>query len=199
VEAPRRRWRDVVALLREPDAFLSLHFRHERPMLAELFTWFLPALAVRPLAVLIRSLVIDAPSTALVLAASSFLLQLGAWLLVGSVLPVLAGQFETRFGERDGLLFTGFASIPLWLAGALFVVPELVPWAFWWSRILVFVLALYGAFIALRASIVLGAGEGRWPLVAAFAATYSAVYAFLFVLVGLSSHAALWALGAPTG
>jgi hypothetical protein len=197
VGPPRRRWRDVVTLLREPDAFLSLHFEHERPMVTELFTWFLPALLVRPIAVLLRSFLMDLPSTALVLAASSFLLQLGAWLAVGSLLPVLARQLETQLGERDGVLLTGFASIPLWLAGALFIVPETVPWGFWSSRMLVFVLALYGAFIAFRATIVLGAPhESRGPLVAAFAATYTAVYAMLFVLIGLSSHLVLWALGA---
>lgn len=188
----------MVALLREPDAFLSLHFQHERPVLHELITWFLPALAVRPAAVFLRSLLIDVPSTALVLAISSFVLQLAAWLIVGSLLPPLARSFELHLQERDGLLFTGFASIPLWLAGALFIVPDTIPAAFWWSRILVFVLALYGAFIAYRASGVLGAGEGRWPLVAAFAVFYTATYFVLFVLVGLSSHATLWALGSAS-
>ncbi len=189
--------RGFVHLLREPDGFLALHLRHERPLLPQVLTWFLPPLLVRPAAVFARSAIMDAPDTATVLAASSFALLLGAWLGVGLVLPALARQFQTPLLERDALLLAGFASVPLWLAGALFVVPETSAIAFWWSRSLVLVLALYGAFIVHQALAVLGAREdARWPLTVAVAAAYVVIYAVLFVLVGLSSHAVLFILGA---
>jgi hypothetical protein len=189
--------RDVLHLLRDPDAFLAAHLRAGRPLWPQVLAWFAPVLLVRPAAVFVRSLVMDIPITAMVLAGSSLALQVGAWLAVGSALPPLARQFGAPLQEREGLLLAGFASVPLWLAGALFVVPESVPLAFWWSRSLVFVLALYGLFIAFRAFAVQGASiEARWPLVAALAATYAAVYLVLFVLIGLSSHAVLFLLGA---
>ncbi len=189
--------RGFVHLLREPDGFLALHLKHERPLLPQVLTWFLPPMLVRPAAVFARSAIMDAPDTATVLAASSFALLLGAWLGVGLVLPALARQFQTPLLERDALLVAGFASVPLWLAGALFVVPETSTIAFWWSRSLVLVLALYGAFIVHQALAVLGAREdARWPLTVAVAAAYVVIYAVLFVLVGLSSHAVLFILGA---
>ncbi len=189
--------RGFVHLLREPDGFLALHHKHERPLLPQVLTWFLPPMLVRPAAVFARSAIMDAPDTATVLAASSLALLLGAWLGVGIVLPALARQFQTPLLERDALLVAGFASVPLWLAGALFVVPETSAIAFWWSRSLVLVLALYGAFIVHQAVGVLGAREdARWPLTVAIAAAYAVIYAVLFVLVGLSSHAVLFILGA---
>lgn len=189
--------RDVLHLLRDPDAFLAAHLRAGRPLWPQVLAWFVPVVLVRPAAVFVRSLVMDIPVTALVLAGGSLALQVGAWLAVGSVLPPLARQFGASLHERDGLLLAGFMSVPLWLAGALFVVPETIALAFWSSRILVFVLALYGLFIAFRAFIVLGASvEARWPLVTALAAAYIAVYVVLIVLIGPSTHVALWLLGA---
>ncbi len=189
--------RALLHLLREPDGFLALHLGHERPVMPQVLAWFVPAMLVRAAAVFLRSAIMDAPTTAMVLATGSFALLLGAWLGVGLVLPALGRQFQTPLLERDALLLAGFASVPLWLAGALFVVPETSPIAVWWSRSLVFVLALYGLFIVHRALAVLGArDDARWPLVAAIAATYAAIYLVLFVLIGVTSHAVLFLVGA---
>jgi hypothetical protein len=191
-------WHDLARLLRTPDDFLAEHLRRSHPVLPQILVWFVPAILVRPIAVLLRSLILEAPTTAVVLATSSVALQIGCWLVMGSVLPVIAHQFDTLMRERDGLLLVGFASVPLWLAGALFVVPDAPPLLFWWSRFLVFLTSLYGGFIAYRGLGVLGAAsEARWPLVAALAATYLAVYTVLFVLLGLSSHAVLFLMGTP--
>ncbi len=189
--------RGFVHLLREPDGFLALHLRHDRALWPQILTWFLPPMLVRPAAVFVRSAIIDAPDTATVLAAGSFALLVGAWLGVALVLPALGRQFQTPMLERDAMLVAGFASVPLWLAGALFVVPETSPIAFWWSRSVVFVLALYGIFIVHHAVGVLGGREdARWPLVVAISAAYAAIYFVLWFLVGVSSHAVLFILGA---
>jgi hypothetical protein len=194
------KWRQVVRLLRSPDGFLHTHLQPDRSLLRETFVWFAPAMGVRPLAVLVRSLILDAPATAVVLTISSLVLQVGVWLSVGLVLPVVAHQFQTTMREREGLLLAGFASLPLWFAGALFLVPETAPVpVFWWSRLLVFILALYGVYIVFRALVVLSVRrEVRVPLVTAMGVTYVALYFVLFVLLGISSHIMLFIFGSSS-
>lgn len=183
--------------MRNPDRLLAEQIASSRALAPQLLGWFMPALMVRPAAVLLRSLVIEAPTTAAVLAASSLILQIGTWVAFSLALPVLGRQFDVHLRERESLLLTGFASLPLWVAGALFVVPETIPLAFLWSRTLVLLLALLGAHIAYRGLGVVGArAEARLPLAAAMTATYGAVYLVLFVLLGVSSHALLYLLTA---
>ncbi|MBN1960417.1 MAG: hypothetical protein JW841_05685 [Deltaproteobacteria bacterium] len=189
-----KHWRQLIVFLRSPDDFLHLHLQPSRIFLREIYTYFIPPLAIRPITVFLRSLILDAPTTAIILAISSFILQAGVWLILGAILPTMVHQFQTQIREREALLITGFASLPLWLSGALFLVPDTAPLSlFFVSRLFVFILALYGAFIAYRAFTVLGVKrEACAPILAVFSAAYAVLYFILFVVIGITSHIILF-------
>lgn len=151
-----------------------------------------PATSVRALAVLIRSLVLGAITTGVVLGVGGFILQVGTWVAVSLAVPSIARALEVEISDRQSLTILALASIPLWLAGALYAVPE-DTFLFYWSRSLVILVALYGLYIAYRGfSIVTDKTEARIYLTLLVGGVYVAVYLVLFMLLGLLSHLVLF-------
>ncbi len=195
--AVRHHLRRLLRVLRAPDELLHERLYDSRPLIQVLGKWMVAPLCIRPAAVLFRSIIVDAQTTAVVLATGSLALQIGVWLAASALLPTLAHQFRAPLREHDALLLCGFASMPLWLSGALFVIPSAFSFMFWWSRLLSLFFGLYGVFIFYRGLHVLGLRrEVRLPIVVSFTTIYLVIYAVLFALLGLSSHVILWVLGA---
>lgn len=154
---------------------------------SELFLRFVtPLVAIRSVAVLIRSLLMGDPAAGIVLALGNFVLQMGVWLAVSFALPVLVKQFRNEMDDRLGFSVMSYASAPLWLAGALYLIPEDPPLTFFWSRSLVAVLAGFGGFVLYRSFQVLEL-RPKTILIPAVAVGYTLTYLFLFALVGLST------------
>ncbi len=189
--------RDIAAVVTRPQGVLAANLDVPPTLSSQLWRLVLPAVAIRSLAVLLRSLLLDAPTTAVVLAVGSLALQVGTWAAVGLALPALARQFEVAVSDRQATLIVALASCPLWLAGPFFAVPETSELFFYWSRSLVLAVSLYGLYIAHRAFTLLGArAEARLPLTAMLGAIYVALYFVLFTLIGISSHLVLFLWGA---
>lgn len=186
---------DLLALVRAPRGLLAERLRAPLSPRLLLVGTVLPLALVRPAAVLVRSIVTGHPVAGVVLGTGSVALQLGCWVALALALPPLAKQFGATIDERQGLLLATYASIPLWLAGVLYLVPE-EPWSlFVWSRFLVSLAALYGLYLLTLGLEALAVNSRRF-IVGAATATYLMVYFVLFVLLGLGSHVALFVLGA---
>jgi hypothetical protein len=143
--------------------------------------------------VLLRSILAGSPMTGIVLGLGSLALQLGAWLGLGLVLPAVARQFKAELPDPQAFVLATYTSIPLWLAGLLYVVPE-DPWlVFLWSRGLVLLVALYGLALMQRGFAVLEINRKiRTPLLASMGVAYFLLYILLFVLVGVAAHVVLF-------
>ncbi|MEO0815552.1 MAG: YIP1 family protein [Myxococcota bacterium] len=161
--------------LSEPEAPSTLFVRFVTPLVL-----------IRSVAVLLRGLLIGDPAAGIVLALGNFVLQMGVWLAISFALPVLVKQFGSRMDDQGGFAVMSYASVPLWLAGALYIVPEEPPFTFFWSRSLVAACAGFGVYVLYRGFQVLEIRR-KSILVPAVVVGYSITYLFLFGLVGLSS------------
>ena len=136
---------DMLMLVRDPRELLHERLKSSIPPQLLLVGTVLPLVAIRPAAVLLRSIVTGHPIAGMVLGASSIVLQIGCWVSLAISLPALAKQFGATVGERQAWMLATYASAPLWLAGLLYLAPE-DPWMiFFWSRLahaLVYMLAI---------------------------------------------------------
>ena len=187
---------DMLKLVRTPRALLER--RLEAPAAASVLflSVVTPLASLRPLAVLVRSVLTGTPLVGFVLGIGAFALQVGTWLGIALVIPTLARQFKCEIDERTSFTLTTFALMPLWTAGILYVVPEEPALIFWWSRLVVAAVACYGVLITYRGVQTLKIHRRvRMPLVAAIAGTGAVIYGLLFLLLGISSFVALFILG----
>ena len=96
---------------------------------------------------------------------------------------------------RQGFALATYASIPMWLAGALYVVPEEYWLLFLWSRGLVLLVALFGLIIMHRGFAALEVNRKvRAPLLVGLSIAYLTAYVLLSVLVGVASHIVLYVI-----
>jgi len=183
------RLRDIGALLSGPAAFLEPRLKTPEAARHLLVATVSPLCALRALAVLLRSLLAGTPFVGLVLALGNFAMQVGAWLGLALVLPALARQFRVTLSEPVAFVLATYASVPLWLAGVFYVLPE-DPWlVFVWSRAVVLAVALYGLIILDRGLLGLDlAGKLRSALVTGIAVASLTLYLLLFIVFGIASH-----------
>ncbi|MEO1172121.1 MAG: hypothetical protein AAFX94_08725 [Myxococcota bacterium] len=146
-----------------------------------------PLIGIRSAAVLLRGMIAGEALVGFVLALGNFVLQMGAWLAVSFTLPVVVKQFGSRMEDRTGFAVTSYVSAPLWIAGALYIVPEEPPLTFFWSRALVTFFAGFGLYVGYRSFEILEV-KSRSAVLGAMVAVYVVAYLFLFGLVGLSSN-----------
>ncbi|MBI3180368.1 MAG: hypothetical protein HYZ27_11945 [Deltaproteobacteria bacterium] len=180
---------EISALLRGPGAFLEPRLGEPQGP-RELFSGVVaPLMAVRSVAVLVPSFIAGRPLVGVVLALGNFVLQLGTWLGLALVLPTLCRQAQVTLPERGAFALATYALVPLWLAGALYVLPEDPAFVWLWSRALVLAVASYGAFVMYRGLAVLGiAGKVRTALTLGVTVASVTLYFTLFILLGISSH-----------
>lgn len=187
--------RDIWSVARHPGRFLETALAAPPSPRALLLGTVTPLVAIRAVAVLVRSLVVGAALPGFVLGTGSFALQLGAWLGLALVMPAIARQFDAAIEEDQSFALATYASVPLWIAGLLYVVPE-DPWfLFLWSRGLVLALGSYGLYIFRRGLVALQVErKTRTPMTAAVALSYATLYVLLFVLLGIAQHVVLYVL-----
>jgi hypothetical protein len=185
--------RDIWSALRHTRAFLADRLANPPPPSALFVGTVTPLAAVRGVAVLLRSVIAGSLLPGLVLGLGSFVLQLGVWLGLGLVLPALARQFGEEIDDRRGFALATYASIPMWLAGTLYVVPEDFWVLFLWSRGLVAIVSLGGLFILHHGFAVLEIHRKvRGPLLLGLSIAYLTAYVLLSVLVGIAAHIVLY-------
>ncbi len=187
---------DVMRSFRDPAGLLAERLVEPLPAHAALLATITPLALIRPLAVLLRSLLGGAPLPGFVLGLGSFALQIGTWLGLALVLPTLARQFEAEIDDRRAFALTTYASMPLWVAGVLFLVPEDPALAFVWSRLLATLVSAWGLVIMHRGLVQIGVAQGaRMPLLGGIGVAALVIYGVLFVLLGVTSHIVLFVLG----
>ncbi|MEE8408696.1 MAG: hypothetical protein V3T05_03745, partial [Myxococcota bacterium] len=148
-----------------------------------------PLVAVGALAVLVRSLIAGTVLPGVVLGIGTLALQIGAWLGLALVMPAIAHQFHAEVSDRHSFAIATYASVPLWIAGLLYIVPE-DPWfIFIWSRALVLLIALLGLVLLRRSFSSLGVERKiRTPLAIATGGAYFTLYVFLSIVFGVVSN-----------
>lgn len=188
--------RDLRVLLAKPDVLFAAHLRappSPRRLFAELVA---PLAAIRSLAELSSSLLVDEPFVGVVVGVSSFVLQIGAWLALTRLLPALAHQLRLELNHTQARLLATYASVPLWLAGVLYAVPEAPAATHQLSRVAVFLLALLGASIVHRGLRALGWDTpARSALTFGTGFTYTAIYGLLTFVLGVAASVILYLSG----
>jgi hypothetical protein len=187
--------RDIWAVARHPARFLETALAAPLSPRELLLGTVTPLVAIRAVAVLVRSLIFGAALPGFVLGTGSFVLQLGAWLGLALVMPAIARQFDAELAENQSFALATYASVPLWLAGLLYVIPE-DPWyIFLWSRGLVLAIGSYGLYILRRGLVALQIErKTRTPMTAAVALSYATLYLLLFILLGIAQHVVFYVL-----
>jgi hypothetical protein len=111
----------------------------------------------------------------------------------------LARQFGEEIDDRQAFALATYASIPMWLAGIFYVVPEDYWLLFLWSRGLVLVVAVFGLVIMHRGFAALEVNRKvRAPLLVGLSIAFLTGYGLLSVLVGVAAHIVLYVI-TPAG
>ncbi len=183
-------------MLLSPKRFFTTRLADPAAAQSLFLTRVTPLAAIRPLAVGIRSLFAGSPLAGVVVGLGSYALQIGTWLGVALVLPALARQFHTVVDDRQAFVLTTYASTPFWIAGLLYLVPEEPAVLFLWSRLLVGLAALFSLFLVRQGLVAAGVRRKvLMPLLGSVAVAAFLIYGLLFVLLGISSHVALFIIG----
>ncbi len=176
----------LTRIFRETRSFLEERLREPEAPSTLFLRFVTPLVAIRSVAVLIRGVLIGDISAGIVLALGNFVMQMAVWLAVSFALPVLVKQFGNQMDDRTGFAIMSYASAPLWLAGALYLIPEEPPLTFFWSRSLVAAIGGFGGYVLYRSFEVLELRR-KTILIPAVAVGYAITYLFLFALIGLST------------
>lgn len=185
---------DVLDLMRDPHELLHEKLRRP-PVLQHLaVTTVLPLMVIRPIAVLLRSVVTGRPVTGMVLGMSHFVLQLGCLIGLAVILPTVVRQFRGELSDKASVILATYASVPLWIAGCLYLAPEEPVWLMFISRAAVIAMSAYGIYLLL-----VGLEEAEVPsrqvVTGAVVGAYVTLYLVLFAMLGVSSHVMLFILG----
>jgi hypothetical protein len=185
---------DVLELARDPHELM--HRRLDLPPAWQnlVVTTILPLIAIRPVAVLLRSVVQGRPVAGMVLGASSLVLQLGCLVALAVVLPTVIKQFRGELSEKRAFVLATYVSVPLWIAGCLYLAPEEPAWLLLASRAAVVIAASWGLYL-LHVGLEEAEIQSRQLIVGAVAGAYVTLYVVLFALLGVSSHVMLFILG----
>ncbi|MBC7792682.1 MAG: YIP1 family protein, partial [Clostridia bacterium] len=138
---------DILDLLRDPHELMHEKLRRP-PVLQHLaVTLVLPLICIRPAAVLLRSVATGRPVAGVVLGMSHLVLQLGCLVGLAVVLPTIVRQFRGQLSDRASFVLSAYASVPLWIAGCLYLAPEESVWLLFASRAAVIAMATYGIYL----------------------------------------------------
>ena len=181
--------RELSALVRTPRAFLAERLDEGTPPQTLLLTRVTPWAAIRPAAVFLKSLFTNAVGAGIILGLGSFALQVGTWLGLSLVVPAIARQCQVSIDERRGFALITYASLPFWLAGALFIIPEEPALLYIWSRSLLALVAVFCIYLLRQGLVALEVeASARMPLLGGIAAAAVLIYGVLSVMMGIMSH-----------
>lgn len=179
--------REVVALLRSPHELLRERLASPPSWPHFVVTLILPLIVIRPVADFLASVITGHPIAAMVLGTSGFVLQVGCLIGLALILPTVVRQFEGTLTETQSFLLATYASIPLWLAGCLYLAPDEILWLFVISRLAVVAAASYGVYL-LHAGLEELQVPSRHLVVGATVGGYVTLYLLLWGLFGVTSH-----------
>ncbi len=186
---------EIWALLRQTQAFLTDRLDDPDAPRTLIVTFVAPLAAINCIAVFVRSLIVESLLAGFILGIGTFALQLGVWLSLAIILPAIARQFHTTIEDDHSFALATYASVPMWLATILFVIPDDYWLVSLWARLAIFGVSTFGLFILQRGFVVLDVRpDVRTPLLVSIAVAYAAGYALLSMLVGLTAHILLYIL-----
>ena len=184
---------DVVGLVRSPKAILEERLRGSELPQVQFLLLVTPLVAIRPVMILFRSILSGTPLPGFVVGLGSFAQLCGAWLATALVLPAVLKQVGTEIDEHQSYTLTTYGSIPLWVAGVLYLLPEEPSFVFWWTRLLVLLISSYGWYLFVLGMRILGMPKkSEYWAVGATAVAVFTIYAVLSVLFGLGAHVVLF-------
>ena len=178
---------DVTALVRGPRELLRHRLTQPPSWPTFVVTLILPLIVIRPIADFFASVLTGHPVAAMVLGTSGFVLQVGCLIGLALILPTVVRQFQGTLTEAQSFLLAAYASIPLWLAGCLYLAPDEFVWLFVVSRLAVVAAASYGIYLLHIGLEELGV-PSRHLVVGATVGAYVTLYLLLWGLLGVTSH-----------
>ncbi len=184
---------DVTALVRGPHELLRERLTSPPAWPHFVVTIILPLIIIRPIADFFASVMTGHPVAAMVLGTSGFVLQVGCLIGLALIVPTVVRQFHGTLTETQSFLLATYASIPLWLAGCLYLAPDEFIWLFIISRLAVVAAASYGIYL-LHVGLEELQVASRHLIVGATVGAYVTLYLLLWGLLGVSSHITLFFL-----
>ncbi|MEZ0314801.1 MAG: YIP1 family protein [Myxococcota bacterium] len=178
---------DVVALVQGPRDLLRERLTSPPSWPAFVVMIILPLIIIRPIADFLASVMTGHPIAAMVLGTSGFVLQVGCLIGLALILPTVVRQFHGALTETQSFLLAAYASIPLWLAGCLYLAPDEFLWLFIISRLAVVAAASYGIYL-LHVGLEELQVPSRHLVVGATVGGYVTLYLLLWGLLGVTSH-----------
>ena len=178
---------DVVALVQGPRDLLRERLTSPPSWPAFVVMIILPLIIIRPIADFLASVMTGHPIAAMVLGTSGFVLQVGCLIGLALILPTVVRQFQGALTETQSFLLAAYASIPLWLAGCLYLAPDEFLWLFIISRLAVVAAASYGIYL-LHVGLEELQVPSRHLVVGATVGGYVTLYLLLWGLLGVTSH-----------
>lgn len=184
--------RELGALIRTPQTFLRERLEEGQPPQVLLITRVTPWGVIRPVAVFLKSALSGAAGAGVVLGLGSFALQVGTWLGLALVVPAIARQCQTTINDRQGFALITYASLPFWVVGGLYIIPEEPAFLYYWSRSLLALVGLFCLYLVRQGLLALDvAPPARLPLLAGIAAAGFLIYGVLSVMMGIMAHVLL--------
>jgi hypothetical protein len=184
-----REIRRMVHLVRRPHQSMPSFFDHPPAVHLSFARCVVPLVGVRPVAIFLRSWVQSAPLAGVVMAVAALALQLLTWACFGWALVLLTRLCGYTTRERQAFALSTVVSVPLWLGGVFYLVPEDPPALFFAARLAVLACGSWGVVLLAYAPFA-GASQMR-PKRAAFvalsSASYVIIYALFFVTTGLAA------------
>lgn len=191
----RSPWRLIAAPRTEMPRFLL----HPDAIHATFNRFVLPWVGLRSLAIFLRSCAVKAYLPGLILALFALLLQLMTWMCFAWTLIACCRLWSIALSERQAFALSTAISLPLWLGGIFYLLPEDPPLTWMLGRLAVVACSGWG---------VLMLSQVDWPnapappkkqiLLAGAAVAYVVIYGLFFVATGLLCWLFLWLLGAST-
>ena len=152
----------------------------------------LPLVAIRSVAVLLRSSLMGAPFAGVVLGVGNFALQMATWLALALILPTLFREAKIDMTDDQAFGLASIACIPLWIGGIMYVFPEHVAWLYVWSRLVVLGTAAYGALLVWWSFDHFDVpAKSRAFLLGAFVVAAVVIYFVLFAPIGIGTSVIL--------
>lgn len=183
-------------MIRAPHRNMPLFLRHPPAVHTTFARWAVPLVGLRSVAILARCWAQGAFVPGVIVAVAALALQLLTWGCFGWMLVVLTRLGHFQLTERQAFALATAVSVPLWLGGVFYLVPEEPPALFVVGRLAVFLCGTWGVVMLAHANWANSPPlRRRRALLLAAGCGYGVIYALFFVTTGLLATLAafLWA------
>jgi hypothetical protein len=169
-----------------PGRDMPLFLEHPPAVHATFARSVVPAVGVRSAAILVRSWAQGAWAAGVIMAVAAVALQLLSWACFGWLLVLLTRLGHLHLTERQAFALSTAVSVPLWLGGVFYLLPEEPPALFVLGRLAVLACGAWGVVMLAHARWTHAPSpRRRHALVLAGGVGYSAIYALFWAAIGL--------------